>query len=258
MPDRRTNALPAPAAIAPHRSQGSHHATPSRSAASSDRLARGALAIAVALSVARGGHRRHRADARRPSSRRRSMATTASTSPPTRCPRCRSTAWCGTRRSSATRSTSSASSPRPAPRARPPASTRRRAANVLAYNLTTGALIPGFVANTNGQAKTVTRSPDGSRIYIGGQFTTVNGTNRYRIAAAQPHHRRGRHRLQRHRRLARSTTSSPPAPPCTPAASSTAPARRRRAAVEAGRLHGRATARSPRGPRRPAPTCRRC
>jgi PKD repeat protein len=59
-------------------------------------------------------------------------------------------------------------------------------ANVLAYDITTGALIPGFVANTNGTVRTVTASPDGSRIYIGGQFTNVNGTNRYRIAALDP------------------------------------------------------------------------
>ena len=58
--------------------------------------------------------------------------------------------------------------------------------NVLAYNLTTGQLIPGFVANTNAQVKTVTASPDGSRIYIGGQFTSVNGVARYRLAALDP------------------------------------------------------------------------
>ncbi|MEQ1785490.1 MAG: PKD domain-containing protein [Acidimicrobiales bacterium] len=68
-----------------------------------------------------------------------------------------------------------------------PAGTNQTArANVLAYNLSTGALIPGFVANTNGTVRTVTKSPDGQRIYIGGQFTQVNGTNRYRIAALNP------------------------------------------------------------------------
>ncbi|HEY8524542.1 MAG TPA: PKD domain-containing protein [Acidimicrobiales bacterium] len=59
-------------------------------------------------------------------------------------------------------------------------------ANVLAYDLTTGQLRTEFVANTNAQVKTVTASPDGSRIYIGGQFTSVNGVNRYRIAALNP------------------------------------------------------------------------
>lgn len=72
------------------------------------------------------------------------------------------------------------------PAGSPAGSNQTARANVLAYNLSTGALIPGFVANTNGQVKTVTASPDGSRIYIGGQFTNVNGTNRYRIAALNP------------------------------------------------------------------------
>ncbi|MCU1478501.1 MAG: hypothetical protein JWQ64_3194 [Subtercola sp.] len=57
---------------------------------------------------------------------------------------------------------------------------------VLSYNLTTGALNTAFAPVLNGQVKAVTASPDGSRIYIGGQFTTVNGVNRYRIAALDP------------------------------------------------------------------------
>jgi hypothetical protein len=72
------------------------------------------------------------------------------------------------------------------PAGSPPGVNQTPRANVLAYNLTTGALIPGFVANTNNQVRTVTASPDGSRIYIGGQFTSVNGTTRYRIAALNP------------------------------------------------------------------------
>ncbi|BDZ45934.1 beta strand repeat-containing protein [Naasia aerilata] len=59
-------------------------------------------------------------------------------------------------------------------------------ANMLAFNLQTGALITGFVANTNGVVNSVTSSPDGSRIYIGGTFTTVNGTTRNRVAALNP------------------------------------------------------------------------
>ncbi|MGA7206286.1 MAG: PKD domain-containing protein, partial [Specibacter sp.] len=58
--------------------------------------------------------------------------------------------------------------------------------NILAYNLTTGNLIPGFAPNLNAQANTITASPDGSRIYVGGQFTQVNGVNAYRIAALNP------------------------------------------------------------------------
>ncbi|GAA4359798.1 PKD domain-containing protein [Angustibacter luteus] len=55
--------------------------------------------------------------------------------------------------------------------------------NLLAYNLQTGALITSFAPNLNRQVLTVAASPDGSRIYVGGDFTTANGVNRYRIAA---------------------------------------------------------------------------
>jgi PKD repeat protein len=55
--------------------------------------------------------------------------------------------------------------------------------NLLAYNLQTGALITTFAPNLNAEAKVVTVSPDGSRIYIGGSFTAVNGQQRNRIAA---------------------------------------------------------------------------
>ena len=58
--------------------------------------------------------------------------------------------------------------------------------NLLAYDLTTGALKTGFVANLNGQALALAKSPDGSRIYVGGDFTTVNGLARSRIAALNP------------------------------------------------------------------------
>lgn len=55
--------------------------------------------------------------------------------------------------------------------------------NLLAYNLTTGSLITGFAPNLNAQVKSVVASPDGSRIYVGGSFTTADGQNRYRLAA---------------------------------------------------------------------------
>lgn len=55
--------------------------------------------------------------------------------------------------------------------------------NMLAYDITTGNLITSFVADLNAQALAVTSSPDGSRIYIGGDFTTVNGLTHNRIAA---------------------------------------------------------------------------
>ncbi|HEY5114794.1 MAG TPA: LamG domain-containing protein [Nakamurella sp.] len=55
--------------------------------------------------------------------------------------------------------------------------------NLLAYNITTGALITSFAPVINGAVQTVSASPDGSRIYIGGDFTTVNGVTKNRVAA---------------------------------------------------------------------------
>ena len=55
--------------------------------------------------------------------------------------------------------------------------------NLLAYNLTTGDLITSIAPDLNAQVKAVAASPDGSRVYVGGQFTTANGQARYRIAA---------------------------------------------------------------------------
>src|SRR4051794_3476735 len=56
-------------------------------------------------------------------------------------------------------------------------------ANLLAYDIRTGELIPGFAPVLDGQALVVVASPDGSRIYVGGDFTTVNGQPRRRVAA---------------------------------------------------------------------------
>jgi Concanavalin A-like lectin/glucanases superfamily/PKD domain len=55
--------------------------------------------------------------------------------------------------------------------------------NILAYDLTTGALIPSFTASLNAQGMALAASPDGSRIYVVGDFTQVNGVNRSRFAA---------------------------------------------------------------------------
>jgi PKD repeat protein len=55
--------------------------------------------------------------------------------------------------------------------------------NLLAYDVTTGNLITSFAPVFNGQIKALAASPDGSTLYVGGEFTTVNGLNRYRIAA---------------------------------------------------------------------------
>ncbi len=57
--------------------------------------------------------------------------------------------------------------------------------NILAYNLTTGDLLP-FAPVLNAQAFSIAAAPDGSRIYVGGDFTSVNGTTVWRVAALNP------------------------------------------------------------------------
>ncbi|MHA7278693.1 PKD domain-containing protein [Arthrobacter sp. MDT2-2] len=58
--------------------------------------------------------------------------------------------------------------------------------NILAYDITTGALLQSFAPSLNAQARSIAASPDGSRIYVGGAFTTVNGAPASRIAALDP------------------------------------------------------------------------
>ena len=58
--------------------------------------------------------------------------------------------------------------------------------NILAYDIRTGVLDTQFNASLNAQGRTVTSSPDGSRLYVGGNFTVVNGVNQYRITALDP------------------------------------------------------------------------
>ncbi|MBA2386889.1 MAG: PKD domain-containing protein, partial [Acidimicrobiia bacterium] len=55
--------------------------------------------------------------------------------------------------------------------------------NLLAYNLTTGVLDTSFAPDLNGQVLSVAASPDGSRIYVAGDFTQANGQTRNRVAA---------------------------------------------------------------------------
>ncbi|MTD12757.1 PKD domain-containing protein [Nakamurella sp. YIM 132087] len=55
--------------------------------------------------------------------------------------------------------------------------------NLMAYNLTTGELITTFAPSANAQVKTMAVSPDGTRLYIGGSFISIDGVSRYRIAA---------------------------------------------------------------------------
>jgi len=54
---------------------------------------------------------------------------------------------------------------------------------VLAFRLSTGVLVPDWAPSLNAQAVSITASPDGTRIYVGGSFTTVNGATAYRVAA---------------------------------------------------------------------------
>lgn len=58
--------------------------------------------------------------------------------------------------------------------------------NLLAFDITTGQLKSGFVANANGQVLGLAMAPDGSRLYVAGEFTSINGTAKYRVAALNP------------------------------------------------------------------------
>jgi PKD repeat protein len=54
--------------------------------------------------------------------------------------------------------------------------------NFLAYDLETGALLD-YAPSFNGQVRSLAASPDGTRLYVGGDFTTVNGVRKERVAA---------------------------------------------------------------------------
>jgi PKD repeat protein len=58
--------------------------------------------------------------------------------------------------------------------------------DLLAYNLQTGELISSFAPTLNGQVRAIEASPDGSRIYIGGDFSKVNASGRTFVAALNP------------------------------------------------------------------------
>ncbi|WP_341953223.1 PKD domain-containing protein [Salinibacterium sp. TMP30] len=53
---------------------------------------------------------------------------------------------------------------------------------MLSYNLTTGALLP-WAPTFDSQVRAISASPDGTRLYAVGDFTTVNGTSKSRIVA---------------------------------------------------------------------------
>lgn len=55
--------------------------------------------------------------------------------------------------------------------------------NMLSYNVTNGVLNPGFAPSFNGQVRAVATSPDGTVVYAGGDFTSVNGVTRNRLVA---------------------------------------------------------------------------
>ncbi len=57
---------------------------------------------------------------------------------------------------------------------------------IAAFNTSTGALDTGFNVTLNGRVHDISASPDGTRLYIAGQFTTANGVTRNRIAAVNP------------------------------------------------------------------------
>ena len=55
-------------------------------------------------------------------------------------------------------------------------------ANLAAFDAATGALVTGFVANTDKAVGDIQPSPDGASLYVGGLFKTVNGQSRGRLA----------------------------------------------------------------------------
>ncbi len=55
-------------------------------------------------------------------------------------------------------------------------------ANLMAYDIVTGNMT-AWNPGANGAIKTIAASPDGSRIYVGGSFTSIAGKARNRIAA---------------------------------------------------------------------------
>lgn len=69
------------------------------------------------------------------------------------------------------------------PAGAPPGTDEVTRNNLLAYDIRTGELITSIVPDLNAQVLSVTASPDGSRVYVGGDFTVANGQKHYRIAA---------------------------------------------------------------------------
>ena len=57
------------------------------------------------------------------------------------------------------------------------------AANIFAFDITTGERVASFNHALNAQGLVVKASPDGSRVYVGGDFSTVDGISRGHVAA---------------------------------------------------------------------------
>jgi len=55
--------------------------------------------------------------------------------------------------------------------------------NIFAFDITTGNRVTSFSHSLNAQGLGITASPDGSRVYVGGDFTTVDGQSRSHVAA---------------------------------------------------------------------------
>lgn len=58
--------------------------------------------------------------------------------------------------------------------------------NILAYDIRTGELITSFAPSFNAQVLSLAASPDGNRLYIGGDFTKLNGQPATRMVALNP------------------------------------------------------------------------
>jgi hypothetical protein len=54
---------------------------------------------------------------------------------------------------------------------------------LAAFNASTGALVTSFNVSVNGRVRALAVSPDGTRLYLGGSFTSVAGQTRNRLAA---------------------------------------------------------------------------
>ena len=59
------------------------------------------------------------------------------------------------------------------------------AQNIFAYDITTGQRVSTFNHSLNAQGLAIAASPDGSRVYVGGDFTAVDGIARGHVASFQ-------------------------------------------------------------------------